>query len=169
MALDPGRIHFDFAFDHFVARTNELIPQGFRLLSLSMGNGNPFDPRFAAVWDQRGGPDWAFKYGFTVPDLLADVATNKAAGLFPALVSATGGGANTRMSLIYERLVPPKTRELTVDQDLAAFADEVLARANDGWMVRSATIDHYAAHEPRVAAVWAKNSGNVAWTALAGF
>lgn len=166
MALNP-LIDFDFSFADFVARTNELLPQGFRLLSLSM-YGDPFDARFSAVWDKRSGPDWGFSYGFTVPDVVADAATNKAAGLFPALVTATGGGASTRMSVIYERLDPPKTRELTVDQDLAAFAGEVLARAKNGWMIRSATIYDDAASQPRVAAVWAKNSGNVAWTAFAG-
>ena len=166
MALNP-LIDHDWSFTDFVARTNELLAQGFRLLSLSM-YGDPFDPRFSAVWDKRGGPDWAFSFGFTVGDLLKDAATNKAAGFFPALVTATGGGASTRMSAVFERLAPPTTRELTVDQDVTTFAGEVVTRAQAGWMIRSATIYDDAAHESRVAAVWAKNSGNVAWTALAG-
>jgi CubicO group peptidase (beta-lactamase class C family) len=166
MALNP-LIDCDLSFTAFTARVKELLPQGYQPLSLSM-YGNPFDPRFSAVWDKRPGPPWKWYPATFVADLKNEYAKNKAAGFYPALVAATGGGKNTRVTAVFEKLALPETRELTFHQDINAFATEVGSRGKGGWMIKSATIYDDATNESGVAAVWEKNSANVAWTAFVG-
>jgi CubicO group peptidase (beta-lactamase class C family) len=166
MGLNP-LIDYDWNFTDFTARLKELGSQGFRPLSLSM-YGDLSDLRFSAVFDKRSGPAWRWNLGYTVADLRQEYNKNKTAGFYPALIAATGGGNNTRMSAVFEKLESPKTRELTFDQDVNTFRNEVRNRAKDGWMIMSATIYDDAMNEAKVSAVWAKNSGNVGWTAFAG-
>src|SRR6185436_3744650 len=97
----------DLTLDQIAAQVDKLKPQGFQLLSLSM-YGDPFDPRFSAVWDKRPGPFWVAPLGFTVDDLKKDAKKHKANNFYPRLVTATGQGANTRMSAVFEELKPPQ-------------------------------------------------------------
>ena len=165
MALDP-KLELDLNRDQMAARMNELAPKGFKLLSLSM-YGDPKDARYAAVFDKRGGPGWEFALGFTVPDLMKLTNENKARDLYPSLVTATGGGGSKcRMSVIFEKLDPPKTRELTVNIGLEVFPKSVINRTRDGWILMSATIYDDAKNESLIAAVWERNSNNTAWNAF---
>jgi CubicO group peptidase (beta-lactamase class C family) len=166
VGLNP-LIDYDWSFSDFVQRVEDLQPQGFRLLSLSMYD-NPSQPRFSAVWDKRAGPAWKWYLGYTLADLASVCAANQPLGFFPTVVTGTGGGAQTRISGIFEQLAAAQATALTLGQDLAAFAAEVTKRAGAGWMVRSATIHDAPGVEPRVSAVWEKNTRNVAWSAFAG-
>ncbi|MGH8480688.1 MAG: serine hydrolase [Gammaproteobacteria bacterium] len=117
------------------------------------------------MWDKRTGPAVRWNLGYTVADFLTEYRKNKNEGFFPVHVTASGGGSATRMSGFFEQR---EATELTVEQDLRAFESEVRTRAKDGWIPRSATIYDDLLHQPRVAAVWEKNTANVAWTATAG-
>ena len=166
MTLNP-LIDFDFSIPDFDERVKELKPQGFRLLSLSL-YGPPADPRVAAVWDKRAGPDWHFVSPMPATNL-GIVSTIQAQALhFPAFVAGTGGGAAARLCAVFEKLAVADARELTVGQSLDKFAEEVGNRGNGGWIIKNAAIYDDADDEPRVAAVWARNKTNVAWTATAG-
>lgn len=166
MAINPLTL-YDWNFADFAARTEELVTEGFRPLSLSM-YGSPADPRFAGVWDKRPGPAVRWYLGYTVADFQTAYGQNIADGFFPVLVAATGGGADTRTSGFFEQRPAQDTTELTLDQDLTQFAAEVGRRAFDGWIPHSATIYDDAKHESRVTAVWRRNAENVAWNAFAG-
>jgi CubicO group peptidase (beta-lactamase class C family) len=166
MATNPYFL-YDWAFDHFVGRTKELMDQGFRMLSLShYGEGAAV--RFAGVFDKRPRPPVRWFFGYTIQDFLWAYGQSVAEGFYPALVSATGGGANTRISGVFEQLPAQDATELTVDQDLAQFRAEVDKRAFDGWVAVTATIYDDTSHEPRVAAIWRRNHENVAWNVFAG-
>ena len=62
------------------------------------------------------------------------------AGYYPVLVSATGAGAAARISGTFEQLPANEATELTLDQDRNTFMTEASARADQGWVIRSATI-----------------------------
>jgi CubicO group peptidase (beta-lactamase class C family) len=166
MTSDPVFI-YDWAFTDFVARTKQLADQGLRPLSLST-YGDPKDARFAAVWDKASGGPLRWFIGYTVHDFEWEYDRNTAQGYYPTLVSATGSGSNTRISGFFEPRPAAEATELTVDQDLATFASEVDRRARSGWIPLSATIYDDAGAAPRVAAVWERNTRNVAWRAVAG-
>ena len=153
--------------DDLAGRVAELKPKGFRLLSLSM-YGDPKDARYAAVWDKRTGPEWEHAFGFTTGDLKKVTAENKARNFYPRLVAATGGaGPNCRMSATFEKLDPPKTRELDFTIGFEFFEDNVRNRRQNGWILVSAAVYDDATSAPIVAAVWGRNSANTAWTAFA--
>jgi len=158
---------YDWAFTDFVARTKQLADQGLRPLSLST-YGDAKDARFAAVWDKRPGGQLHWYLGYTISDFLSAYGHNRAAGFYPVLVSAVGGGSGTRISGFFEQRPATQATELTVEQDLSAFAAEVEQRARRGWIPRSATIYDDTGIASRVAAVWERNTANVAWTAVAG-
>jgi CubicO group peptidase (beta-lactamase class C family) len=158
---------YDWAFTDFVARTKQLADQGFRPLSLST-YGDPKAARFAGVWDKRPGGQLHWYLGYTVGDFQGEYNQNRAAGFYPVLVSAVGGGSGTRISGFFEQRPARQATELTVGLDLSAFAAEVDQRARNGWIPRSATIYDDAGTAYRVAAIWERNTANVAWTAVAG-
>jgi CubicO group peptidase (beta-lactamase class C family) len=166
MGLNP-LIDYDWNFSDFTGRVKELVPQGFRLLSLSM-YGDPFNSRFAAVWDKRSGPEWRWYLGYTIADFEKLYQDNRIDQFYPVLVTATGGGSNTRISGVFEQMASSQATELTLNQSLEAFNTEVANRAEQGWLIRNATICDDPQHPPTVAAVWERNTQNVAWNAFAG-
>lgn len=165
MAINT-KVDVDLNQDQMAARILDLKPKGFRLLSLSM-YGDPLDARYAAVWSKRAGPDWDFALGFTVQDLGKVDHDNRNRDFYPRFVTATGKGSpHCRMSAIFERLDPPKTREITLEMSPALFANEVANRRRDGWILMSGTIYDDLNSDPIITAIWARNSANVAWTAM---
>jgi CubicO group peptidase (beta-lactamase class C family) len=84
------------------ARVDELAPRGFRPTSLSV-SGDPADARYAAVWQQRPGPDWAAIHGLTSSEYQARFDALTADGYAPILVSATGGDGEALFAAVFER------------------------------------------------------------------
>jgi len=166
MATNPLFL-YDWAFEHFTGRTQELLDQGFRMLSLSQ-YGEGAGVRFAGVFDKRPRPPVRWFFGYTIQDFVAAHSQSVAAGFSPVLISATGGGAHTRLSGVFEQLPAQDATELTVEQNLVQFRTEVNKRAFDGWIAVTATICDDTDHEPRVAAIWRHNNTNVAWNVFAG-
>ena len=68
---------------------NQLFPQGYRMISLSV-YGARHDERYAAVWVRRGGPDWSAVHGVDGAGYQAAFDRAAAAGYKPVLLSATG-------------------------------------------------------------------------------
>jgi beta-lactamase family protein/polyglycine hydrolase-like protein len=83
-------------------------------------------------------------------------------------VSATGGGTSMRISAIFEQRSKADATEITIDQDEAAFRNELTRRIKTSTIPRTATIYDGATHNWRVTAIWEKNTANVAWTINAG-
>jgi CubicO group peptidase (beta-lactamase class C family) len=63
--------------------------QGYRMISLSV-YGDPGNPRYAAVWVQRGGPAYAAVHGVDANGYQAFFTKWSKQGYHPVLVSATG-------------------------------------------------------------------------------
>lgn len=85
-----------------------------------------------------------------------------AQGFYPILITATGGGANTNVSAIFEQPPFHESTELTIDLDAASFRDQVARRAELGWIARTGTIHDDSAHAWRAAMIWERNTGAVA-------
>jgi CubicO group peptidase (beta-lactamase class C family) len=170
MGIDP-LIQSDKPLAEFSMHVEELRSQGFRLLSLSM-YGDPLAPLFSAVWDKRPGREWKWHPPQPIPDFQKTAEKEQKAGFRPLLVTATGGGSNARISGVFEGPPVfggrPLQTELTLDQDFAQLRAEITSRGNSGWILRCATIYDGPSVSPRVAAVWGRNSGNVAWNVFAG-
>jgi CubicO group peptidase (beta-lactamase class C family) len=151
----------DLSLAQLEQRSKDLKPDGLRPISLSM-YGDPAAPLFSAVWVERPGLPWQWRLARPA----AELASGTAADLHPILVAGTGGGAQTRISVVFAKrqvLGRGAPNELTVDQDLQAFAQEVFNRGKDGWLLRSAAL-HGDPGDLRVSAVWVWNTDNVAWS-----
>lgn len=87
------------------ARYGELKARGYRILSLCIhgGSGNP---RYAAVWIERPGPDFFAVHSVTADEYGAASAKAQAVGYAPTLVSATGSARSARFTGVFERGVP---------------------------------------------------------------
>jgi hypothetical protein len=167
MGVNPI-VDYNFTQVQLVDRLNALKPQGYRLLSLSAYGNDSDHPRFAAVWDKRSGPSWRPYINYRFNDFVEECNRGAADGYYPVLIAAVGGGANRTISGVLEQIGPLTTTELTVDQDLKAFSEEVTKRAKNGWVIQSATIYDSFFASSRVAAVWRQNTENVAWNVFAG-
>lgn len=168
-AVVPARnplIVYDWARQHFVPKSDELVAQGFQPLSLSM-YGDPEDARFAGVFDKRPGPPVRRAMGFTLADFSTEMVKQKVEGFYTTLVSATGGGVSgARISGYFAQRTPT---EVTYHHDQAGFENEVIERKKGNWVPLSATISSDFNGQKRViVVVWENNTSNVAWTIVAG-
>jgi CubicO group peptidase (beta-lactamase class C family) len=158
---------YELQLGEFAAKVEALAAQGYRPLSISQ-YGDPGNPLVASVWDQRPGPALRWVIGASVADFVTAYQQNELERFYPVLITATGLGAATRMTGVFEERPAAEATELTVEQDTHAFGGSVVDRARDGWILRSATIYDDPPASSRVAAIWEKNTGNVAWIAFAG-
>ncbi|WP_119270652.1 serine hydrolase [Taklimakanibacter deserti] len=170
MTLDK-LVDLDRSLTEFNERVQERVGQNLRMISLSM-YGNPEDPRFSAVWDERPQTLLPLKIALAKNrnDFKKICKDNLAAEFYPVLVSATGGEAGARFSAVFEQsvrppIVPP---EMSFHQLLDAFKAEVETRAEKQWIIHNATIYDDATTASRVTAIWRKNTTNTAWMAYAG-
>jgi CubicO group peptidase (beta-lactamase class C family) len=83
-------------------RFNSLMPQGYRIISISV-YGDRANPLYAAVWVQRSGPAWAAVHGLSAAAYQAKVTELAAAGFVPVLVSATGSRADPVFAAVFEK------------------------------------------------------------------
>ncbi len=75
--------------------------QGYRMIALSI-YGSTGDPRYAAVWINRAGPDFAGFHGLTGPEYQAFVDTWWPQGYRPRILTATGSSGDPRFAGVYE-------------------------------------------------------------------
>jgi len=146
---------------------NQLFPQGYRMISLSV-YGARHDERYAAVWVRRGGPDWSAVHGVDGAGYQAAFDRAAAAGYKPVLLSATGPANDPVFAGTFEQT----THGIPLTRFGLKSGDE-----NDPW-----TIEHWtrearrnnwyptaiavygAGGDLRFAGIWEANQTNVAWT-----
>ncbi len=156
--------YYDWAGADHSKKSIELIAQGFKLTSLSV-YGNPMDPRVAAVWIKRPGPQPFTFYGYTLQDYKNLLVTQIANRYYPVLVSAVGSGAAARFSGSFEQDTGTKgeipyrvTYQIGVGS-MPFTADEM---RKAGYLPRSVSVYGDPA-TPYFAATWQKNTRSVAW------
>jgi hypothetical protein len=71
--------------DEYQANFDSLTRQGFRLTSVS-GYAINGVARYAAIWEQRGGPDWQARHGMSRPQYQQTFDELSAQGFFPVQV-----------------------------------------------------------------------------------
>ncbi len=160
--------YYDWAGVDHTKKSNELIAQGYKLTSLSV-YGNPADPRVAAVWIKRPGPQPFTFYMYALQDFKKLLTAQLSKGFYPVLISVVGSGAATRFSGAFEMNTEMKGTipyQVTYDVDVASMPDTVAGMRKAGYLPRSVSIYGNAAN-PRCAATWQKNKSFVAWD-LAG-
>ncbi|GIF23608.1 hypothetical protein BJ973_004217 [Actinoplanes tereljensis] len=86
-------------------RFDSLSQQGYRMVSVSV-YGDRFNPLYAAVWVQRGGPAWAALHGLDAAGYQARFNQLAADGYVAIRVSATGSRANPVFAAIFEKRPP---------------------------------------------------------------
>jgi polyglycine hydrolase-like protein len=86
-------------------RFDSLIQQGYRMISVSV-YGDRFNPLYAAVWVQRGGPAWAALHGLNAAGYQARFNELAAAGYVAIRVSATGSRVDPVFAAVFEKRPP---------------------------------------------------------------
>lgn len=140
------------------ANYNQLSANGYRMISLSI-YGATNDPRYAAVWVQRGGPQFIGFHGLDAAQYSALLQQN-AATHAPSLLTACGSAGNPRFAGVLEPVnYVPWVRHGLTEQGLA---DEVnLASAANR---RIATIDCYGGvNDTRYVVAFEPHDDNMGW------
>lgn len=156
--------YHDRTFQDHVTQADQLRSQGYRPLTLSV-YGNPADPRHAAVWIKRGGPEWTAIYGFAPKDFYKVHADMVKQSFYPALISVVGAGEAARFSVTFER-VPPSGQGRAAALNLvpSGVAVSVNEKRGQGFMPRSVSI-YGTASQPLYAITWQPASATLAWDA----
>jgi CubicO group peptidase (beta-lactamase class C family) len=140
-------------------RFDELAPQGFRMISLSVyGTG----PLYAAVWVRRSGPDWVAAHGLTADGYQARFNEVTAQGFVPVLVTATGPRADPVFAAVFERT--GQTFWLARHGIDGAGLDGVNAWAQaNGLIPRTVAVYGSGAADRTYAGVWLPNTTATKW------
>ena len=173
-AIDNGGISF-VAYhgrtgDEHQERWEDLHPDGWRIISLSIYNGSD-DPRYAAVWIHRSGPEQTEIHGTTAAGYQVFFDQAVAMGFRPAIITATGEGGDAVFAAVMEKgdgPIPLTRHGLKHDPgEIPAFGSfqywNAWARRNHHILI-SATI-YGSMNNPRLAGIWAPNPDNVGWNA----
>ena len=83
-------------------RVDELAPQGYRPISLSV-SGDPADARYAAVWVQLSGPGWWAVHGLDAAGYQTRFDELVADGYAPVVVTATGPADGAIFGALFEQ------------------------------------------------------------------
>jgi CubicO group peptidase (beta-lactamase class C family) len=147
---------------------NELSSTGYRMISLSV-YGDRADPRYAAVWVQRGGPAWAALHGLDAAGYQARFDQLTRDGFVPVLVSATGPRGNPVFAAVFEKITAPTwiARHGLVDgpADREGTLSNVNAWARDHRCAPKTIAVYGGAGDRTYAGVWLPNPGDVKWQA----
>ncbi len=142
------------------ARFNSLGATGYRMISLSI-SGSPNDPRYAAVWVQRGGAAQRAVHGITATQYQQWFDTAVADGFVPTIVSATGSAATARFAAVAEQgIAGPWVARHNIDA--AAYDFQTTQAIGDGLIPRSIAI-YGDPSARRFAGVWHRNTNSVDW------
>lgn len=147
-------------------RVDELSPQGFRPTSLA-ASGDPGDPRYAAVWVQRPGPEWVAIHGFDAGGYQARFNEVTGRGLAPVLVTATGPASRAVFAAVFERDDRPWFARHNLRWGPASDPDTLThenQRAYDEGFIPRCLAVYGEAADPRFAGVWVRNDAPVPWS-----
>lgn len=81
---------------------NSLVPQGYRPISLSV-YGARSNPRYAAVWVKRAGPEFVGIHGASAGQFQSFFDTWAAKSFSPTILSVAGTGANPVFACVMEK------------------------------------------------------------------
>ena len=149
------------------AHFDQLRPAGFRPITLSVYQ--PGDPRYAAVWVRRDGPDWSAVHGVDAAGYQAAFDTAAAAGYHPTILTVAGSAANPVFAGVFEQRPGgvPLTRFGLTSGDPADPGTiqhwDSQAHAN-GWIMTGGAI-YGDPGSPRYAGIWPVNTRRLAWSA----
>lgn len=148
-------------------RLDELAPQGYRLISLSVyGSG----PLYAAVWVRRAGPAWEAIHGVTAARYQARFDELTALGYKPTIVTATGTRADPVFAAVFEN-IPATTwlaRHVLTDGPegtAGTLANANLWARNNRCILTTLAIYGTGAGDRTYAGVWLPNPGATNWQA----
>ncbi|WP_020160065.1 serine hydrolase [Methylobacter marinus] len=148
------------------ARVDELGPQGFRPISLSV-SGPPSDARYAAVWVQRPGPAWVAVHNLDANQYQARFNELADQGFAPILVTATGGYNDATFAAVFEAgVTTPWYARHHLRWDPSARINSVNfenQRAIDQGYIPCCLAVYGTSSDPLFAGVWVKNDKPVPW------
>jgi CubicO group peptidase (beta-lactamase class C family) len=149
------------------AQFNNLYPQGWRMISLSV-YGARGSELYAAIWVQRPGPNWSAVHGVNGAGYQAAFNAAVAAGFRPVLLAATGPGNDPVFAGTFEQSSGPVpltrfglTRGAVTDPNTIEFWTEQ-ARQN-GWYPTSLAV-YGSASDRRYAGIWRLNPDGICWS-----
>ena len=148
----------------YQATFDSLVAQGFRLTSIS-GYAETGQARYAAIWEQRPGPDWQARHGLSRQQYQQAFDEMAAQGYVLAQVSGYRVGVDVQFAARWEKLqeVPFAGRHgLTSSQHQSAF-DELVGV---GFNLKS-VCGYSDTGIARYASVWHKDSSGP-WQARHG-
>jgi CubicO group peptidase (beta-lactamase class C family) len=148
-------------------RFDELAPQGYRLISLSVyGSG----PLYAAVWVRRAGPAWEAFHGVTAAQYQTRFDELTARGYKPTIVTATGSRTNPVFAAVFEN-IPAATwlaRHVLTDGPegtAGTLADANLWAKNNRCILKTLAVYGTGTGDRTYAGVWLPNPGATSWQA----
>ena len=162
--------YYDVTGDQHQAHYEWLYAAGYRLISISV-YGSALDPRYAAVWVRRSGPQWRAVHGISEFGYRSLVDQWGGEGYVPVLVSATGtvssSGLDTVFAGVFERGIAGNWHAYTrltegPTTDPWAFRNQNAVAHTLGMILRSATI-YGIEDDPRYAAIWHQNWVQTKW------
>ena len=90
--------------DQYQATFDELVQQGYRLVNVS-GYAENGEARYAALWEQRPGPDWQARHGMTRAQYQQTFDELAAQGYVPTQVCGYRVNVDVLFAAIWERAV----------------------------------------------------------------
>ncbi|HEY3227771.1 MAG TPA: serine hydrolase, partial [Roseiflexaceae bacterium] len=147
---------------------DDAAKDGYRFLSLSI-HGTAASPRYTAVMIKRpvivAQRDWPLLTADEFQNVFDDQAQQ---GYGPVIICATGSSSNPRFAAVFQPQNPiPLTRHglrSGKDDNLQTIQGMNKKARDDGLILRWAAL-YGDLDDPRYAAVWVPNTGNVVWNA----
>lgn len=139
---------------------NNLSQQGYRMIALSV-YGGAVNPRYAAVWVKRSGPEYVATHGMNATQYQSffDIWSQK--GFVPVLITATGSGASTIFAAVFEKQnYSGWIARHNIDE--ATFNNENKHARENNLRLKSATI-YGSGSGRRYAGVWIPNPSFIKW------
>ncbi|MEZ5967160.1 MAG: serine hydrolase [Planctomycetota bacterium] len=152
-------VYYDQTLGFHLGRYATLKPQGYRLVSLDVA-GDLSANRWAAVWEQGGGPEWTAAFGLSGLDYAVWRADRLHEGYRDDWITSAGsglqcvyGGIMIRDSLGANAVLDASEQLL---ETIVGFWEDV------GYLLKSISV-HGTAAEPRYAVVFLENPGKIRW------
>lgn len=147
----------DLSSAQYQAKFDELFQQGFRLVDVScylIGD----QVRYAAIWEQRGGPAWAARHDMTKSSFQAIFDDLVQQGYRLTRVSGCGGNDGGRYAALFEQS-PGPAWEARIEMTRAEFQQRFNDFTSKGF--RLIDINGYGVgQEARFAGIWEQRAGS---------
>lgn len=166
MALDWQAKH-NMTSAQYQQTFDDLVGQGYRLTWVSgyghWGIGYKDEPRYAAIWEKRSGPEWVARHGLT-PEQYQQVFDELVGqGYRLTQVSAYSADTQVMFAAIWEKRSGPDwvARHGLTSAQYQQVSDDLKGQGYRltqicGYRVLNSTLNY--------AAIWEKNDNNTEWT-----